>query len=301
MHDVIIIGGGAAGLTSALYTSRGNLKTLILEKELYGGQMNNTDLVENFTGVGSISGEDLSDAMYTDALSFGAEYKIAEVVDIVDHGKLDKSVKDSYGNTYKTKSIIIATGATHKKLGVKGESELENRGVSYCAICDGAFYRDKEIVVVGGGDSAIEEAIFLTRYAKKVTVVHRRDKLTAQKIIQDRALSNPKIEFQWNTVVTGILGEKTVEGISVEIEGVKSVMRTEGVFVYIGLSVQTEPFANILKLDENKAINTQLGATSVKGIFAAGDVRDTLLRQISTAVGDGALAGQLVCNYIENN
>ena len=301
MHDVIIIGGGAAGLTSALYTSRGNLKTLILEKELYGGQMNNTDLVENFTGVGSMSGEDLSDAMYTDALSFGAEYKIAEVVDIVDHGKLNKIVKDSDGNNYKTKSIIIATGATHKKLGVKGESELENRGVSYCAICDGAFYRDKEIVVVGGGDSAIEEAIFLTRYAKKVTVVHRRDKLTAQKIIQDRAFSNPKIDFKWNTVVTGILGEKTVEGISVEIEGVKSVMRTEGVFVYIGLNVQTEPFTNLLKLDENKAINTQLGATSVKGIFAAGDVRDTLLRQISTAVGDGALAGQLVCNYIENN
>ena len=301
MHDVIIIGGGAAGLTSALYTSRGNLKTLILEKELYGGQMNNTDLVENFTGVGSMSGEDLSDAMYTDALSFGAEYKIAEVVDIVDHGKLNKIVKDSDGNNYKTKSIIIATGATHKKLGVKGESELENRGVSYCAICDGAFYRDKEIVVVGGGDSAIEEAIFLTRYAKKVTVVHRRDKLTAQKIIQDRAFSNPKIEFKWNTVVTGILGEKTVEGISVEIDGVKNVMRTEGVFVYIGLNVQTEPFTNLLKLDENKAINTQLGATSVKGIFAAGDVRDTLLRQISTAVGDGALAGQLVCNYIENN
>lgn len=301
MHDVIIIGGGAAGLTSALYTSRGNLKTLILEKELYGGQMNNTDLVENFTGVGSMSGEDLSDAMYTDALSFGAEYKIAEVVDIVDHGKLNKIVKDSDGNNYKTKSIIIATGATHKKLGVKGESELENRGVSYCAICDGAFYVDKEIVVVGGGDSAIEEAIFLTRYAKKVTVVHRRDKLTAQKIIQDRAFSNPKIEFKWNTVVTGILGEKTVEGISVEIDGVKNVMRTEGVFVYIGLNVQTEPFTNLLKLDENKAINTQLGATSVKGIFAAGDVRDTLLRQISTAVGDGALAGQLVCNYIENN
>lgn len=301
MHDVIIIGGGAAGLTSALYTSRGNLKTLILEKELYGGQMNNTDLVENFTGVGSMSGEDLSDAMYADALSFGAEYKIAEVVDIVDHGKLNKIVKDSDGNNYKTKSIIIATGATHKKLGVKGESELENRGVSYCAICDGAFYVDKEIVVVGGGDSAIEEAIFLTRYAKKVTVVHRRDKLTAQKIIQDRAFSNPKIEFKWNTVVTGILGEKTVEGISVEIDGVKNVMRTEGVFVYIGLNVQTEPFTNLLNLNENKAIKTQLGVSSVEGIFAAGDARDTLLRQISTAVGDGALAGQLVCNYIENN
>lgn len=301
MHDVIVIGGGAAGLTSALYTSRGKLKTLILEKELYGGQMNNTDLVENFTGVGSISGEDLSDAMYSDALRFGADYKIADVVEIDDNGKLDKIVRDSNGNTYKTKSIIIATGATHKKLGVKGESKLENRGVSYCAICDGAFYSEKEIVVVGGGDSAVEEAIFLTKYAKRVTIIHRRDALSAQKVIQERAFSNPKIDFQWDTVVTEILGDHSVEGIAIEIKGEKTTMRTEGVFVYIGLDMQTDPFTNILQLDSNKAIKTNMTTSSVDGIFAAGDVRDTLLRQISTAVGDGALAGQLVCNYIENN
>lgn len=301
-YDVIVIGAGPGGMTAALYASRANLSVLMLDRGIYGGQMNNTAAIENYPGFKSILGPDLSKEMYESSTQFGAEYTYGTVEKIENNG-VTKSVTTDM-ETYETKAIIIATGSEYKKLGAAGENEYGGRGVSYCAVCDGAFFKNKHVVVVGGGDSAIEEGIYLTQLADKVTVIHRRDQLRAQKIIQDRAFANDKMEFVWNTNVEEIDGdEQKVSGVKIKNNktGEESTLDASGVFIYVGVLPMTEQFGNLGILDDQGWVETNdQMETKVPGIFAIGDVRDKKLRQITTAVGDGGVAGQGVFNYIES-
>ncbi|WP_010290212.1 thioredoxin-disulfide reductase [Kurthia massiliensis] len=301
IYDVVIIGAGPAGMTAAVYTSRANLSTLMIERGIPGGQMANTEEVENYPGFETILGPDLSTKMFEHAKKFGAEYAYGDVTSIVD-GKEYKTIVAGQ-KEYKTRTIIIATGAEYKKMGVPGESELGGRGVSYCAVCDGAFFRNKNLIVVGGGDSAVEEGIYLTRFADKVTIVHRRDKLRAQKIIQDRAFANEKIDFIWNNTVKEI-NEKDGKVGSVTlvntVDGTESTVDANGVFIYIGMNPLTKPFAELGITNEVGYIPTnEKMETAVPGIYAAGDVREKTLRQIVTATGDGSIAAQAAQAYIE--
>ena len=299
VYDVIIIGGGPAGLAAGIYTKRAMLNTLLLERTGIGGQIIVTDLVENYPGFLEISGADLGRKFEEHALKFGLETKsMVEVTGIEDRG-ITKLVKTTDGD-FETKAVIIATGTTPRKLGAKGELDYIGRGVSYCATCDGFFFRDKVVVVVGGGDSAITEAIFLTKMAKQVIVVHRRDKLRAEKINQEHAFANPKISFVWDSVVEEIAGKQVVE--KAVVRNVKtnklSELKADGVFIYVGLIPNTG-FVDVEK-DEGGFIIPYPGqATSVRGIFVAGDCRVTPLRQIATAVGDGAIAAVSAEKYLE--
>lgn len=301
IYDVIIIGAGPAGMTAAVYTSRANLATLMIERGIPGGQMANTEEVENYPGFDTILGPELSTKMFEHAKKFGAEYAYGDVTEIID-GEEYKTIK-SGAKEYKTRAIIITTGAEYKKMGVPGEKELGGRGVSYCAVCDGAFFKQKNLVVVGGGDSAVEEGVYLTRFAEKVTIVHRRDKLRAQKILQDRAFANDKIDFIWNATVKeineadGKVGSVTLQST---IDGSESEFATDGVFVYIGMLPLTKPFESLGILNEAGYIVTNdTMETNIPGIFAAGDVREKSLRQIVTATGDGSIAAQVAQHYIE--
>lgn len=301
IYDVIVVGAGPAGLTAAVYTSRANLSTLMLERGAPGGQMANTEDIENYPGFDHILGPDLSAKMFDHARKFGADYAYGDVTDLID-GEEYKTVV-SGDKQYHARAVIITTGAEYRKMGVPGEAELTGRGVSYCAVCDGAFFRQKEIIVIGGGDSAVEEGAYLTRFADKVTVIHRRDELRAQKILQDRAFANEKMEFIWNATVKevnekdGKIGSVTL--VSTE-DGSEREFETDGMFVYIGMDPLTAPFAKLGILDDNGYIETnEIMETSVPGIYAAGDVREKLLRQIVTATGDGSIAAQAAQQYIE--
>ncbi|ANU18948.1 thioredoxin-disulfide reductase [Planococcus plakortidis] len=301
IYDVLIIGAGPAGMTAAVYTSRANLSTLMLERGIPGGQMANTEEIENYPGFDHILGPDLSTKMFEHAKKFGAEYAYGDVTEIID-GDEFKTVKAGT-KEYKARAIILTTGAEYKKMGIPGESELGGRGVSYCAVCDGAFFKGKELVVVGGGDSAVEEGVYLTRFADKVTIVHRRDELRAQKILQDRAFANDKIDFIWDTTVKEI-HEKDGKVGSVTLVSTKDdserEFETDGVFVYIGMLPLTKPFESLGILNDLGYIETnEEMETSVPGIFAAGDVRDKTLRQVVTATGDGSIAAQSVQHYVE--
>ncbi|EAE5635015.1 thioredoxin-disulfide reductase [Listeria monocytogenes] len=301
IYDVIIIGAGPAGMTAALYTSRADLDTLMIERGVPGGQMVNTAEVENYPGFDSILGPDLSDKMLSGAKQFGAEYAYGDIKEVVD-GKEFKTVTAG-SKTYKARAIIIATGAEHRKLGAAGEEELSGRGVSYCAVCDGAFFKNRELIVVGGGDSAVEEGTYLTRYADKVTIVHRRDKLRAQQILQDRAFKDEKVDFIWNSTVEEIVGDgKKVTGAKLvsTVVGSESIMPVDGVFIYVGLVPLTKAFLNLgITDDEGYIVTDEEMRTNLPGIFAAGDVRAKSLRQIVTATGDGGLAGQNAQKYVE--
>ena len=301
IYDVVIIGAGPAGMTAAVYTSRASLSTLMIERGVPGGQMVNTEEIENYPGFDSIQGPDISNKMFDHAKKFGAEYAYGDIKEIVD-GKEYKVIKAG-SKEFKARAIIIATGAEYKKLGIPGENELGGRGVSYCAVCDGAFFKQRELVVVGGGDSAVEEGVFLTRYADKVTIVHRRDELRAQKILQDRAFANDKIDFIWNTTVKQINEENGKVGsvtlVSKE-DGLEKEFPCDGVFVYVGMLPLTKPFTNLGITNENGYIETnEQMETNVPGIFAAGDVREKQLRQVVTATGDGSIAAQSAQHYIE--
>lgn len=301
IYDVVIIGAGPAGMTAAVYASRANLSTIMIERGIPGGQMANTEEVENYPGFETILGPELSTKMFEHAKKFGAEYAYGDVSEIID-GEEYKIIKAG-AKEYKTRSIIITTGAEYKKMGVPGEKDLGGRGVSYCAVCDGAFFKQKNLVVVGGGDSAVEEGVYLTRFADKVTIVHRRDKLRAQKILQDRAFANEKIDFIWNHTVKQI-NEKDGKVGSVTlvstVDGSEQEFATDGVFVYIGMVPLTQPFKDLGIVNEHGYIVTNdKMETSVKGIFAAGDVREKMLRQIVTATGDGSIAAQSAQSYVE--
>ncbi|MBP5844676.1 thioredoxin-disulfide reductase, partial [Lactiplantibacillus plantarum] len=299
-YDVIIIGAGPAGMTAALYASRANLSVLLLDRGIYGGQMNNTAAIENYPGFKSVLGPDLAKDMYESATQFGAEYAYGSVESVEDRGDVKIVTTDS--DTFETKALVIGTGSEYRKLGVTGEDTYGGRGVSYCAVCDGAFFRNKHVVVVGGGDSAIEEGTYLTQLADKVTVIHRRDQLRAQQILQDRAFANPKMEFVWNSNVTEIIGDdKKVTGVKVNNNktGEDSEIAVDGVFIYVGINPITKPFSNLGITDENGWIETNDHMeTKVPGIFAVGDVRKKDLRQVATAVGEGGTAGQGVYTYI---
>ena len=299
-YDVIIIGAGPAGMTAALYASRANLSVLLLDRGIYGGQMNNTAAIENYPGFKSVLGPDLAKDMYESATQFGAEYAYGSVESVEDRGDVKIVTTDS--DTFETKALVIWTGSEYRKLGVTGEDTYGGRGVSYCAVCDGAFFRNKHVVVVGGGDSAIEEGTYLTQLADKVTVIHRRDQLRAQQILQDRAFANPKMEFVWNSNVTEIIGDdKKVTGVKVNNNktGEDSEIAVDGVFIYVGINPITKPFSNLGITDENGWIETNDHMeTKVPGIFAVGDVRKKDLRQVATAVGEGGTAGKGVYTYI---
>ena len=300
MYDTIIIGAGPAGMTAALYAARSNLKVALIEGGLPGGQMNNTSDIENYPGYANISGPELAEKMFEPLENLGVEHLYGFVENIEDHGDVKKVITDD--EEFETRTVIVATGSKHRLLGVPGEEERNSRrGVSYCAVCDGAFFRDQDLLVVGGGDSAVEEAIFLTQFAKTVTIVHRRDELRAQKVLQDRAFANEKINFIWDSVVKEIKGENRVE--SVVIENVKTGQVTEqafgGVFIYVGLDPVSDFVQELQIQDESGWIVTDDHMkTSVAGVFAVGDVRQKDLRQVTTAVGDGAIAGQEAYKYI---
>ena len=299
MYDTIIIGAGPAGMTAALYAARSNLRVALIEGGLPGGQMNNTSDIENYPGYANISGPELSEKMFEPLENLGVEHLYGFVENIENHGDVKKVITDN--EEFETRTVIVATGSKHRLLGVPGEEELNSRGVSYCAVCDGAFFRDQDLLVVGGGDSAVEEAIFLTQFAKSVTIVHRRDELRAQKVLQDRAFANEKINFIWDSVVKEIKGENRVE--SVVIENVKTNQVTEhafgGVFIYVGLDPVSDFTKDLQIQDESGWIVTDDHMkTSVAGVFAVGDVRQKDLRQVTTAVGDGAIAGQEAYKYI---
>ena len=301
-YDVIIVGAGPAGMTAAVYASRANLSTVMIERGMPGGQMANTEDVENFPGFDLITGPDLSTKMFTHAQKFGAKYEYGDIKEIEDKGSY--KVVNMGDKTLTARAIIIATGAEYKKIGVPGEQELGGRGVSYCAVCDGAFFKGKNLYVIGGGDSAVEEGIFLTKFADKVTIVHRRDELRAQKIIQDRAFKNDKIDFIWNTTLKtinekdGKVGSVTL--VSTE-DGSESEHQADGVFIYIGMKPLTKPFESLGILNENGYIETnEEMETKVPGVYAAGDVREKTLRQIVTATGDGSIAAQNAQAYIES-
>ena len=301
IYDVIIIGAGPAGMTAGVYASRGNLDTLMIERGMPGGQMADTEDIENFPGFESILGADLSNKMFEHAKKFGAEYAYGDVKEITVEG--DFKIVKAGEKTYKTKTVIIATGAQYRKLGSPGEEELTGRGVSYCAVCDGAFYRDREIVVIGGGDSAVEEGMYLTKFAKKVTVIHRRDKLRAQKIIQDRAFANEKMDFIWDNGVEsfndkdGKIGSVTLKNTKT---GEITEHETEGAFVYIGMDPLSEPFTSLGIVDEDGYIpSNENMETSVPGVYSAGDIRVKDLRQIVTATGDGSIAAEQAQKFVE--
>ncbi|HIW72108.1 MAG TPA: thioredoxin-disulfide reductase [Candidatus Levilactobacillus faecigallinarum] len=301
-YDVIVIGAGPGGMTGALYASRANLSVLMLDRGIYGGQMNNTAAIENYPGFKSVLGPDLAKDMYEGSTQFGAEFAYGSVEAIEDHGD-HKVVKTDDGD-YAAKAVIVATGSEYKKLGVPGEDAYGGRGVSYCAVCDGAFFKNREVIVVGGGDSAVEEGLYLAGLASKVTIVVRRDQLRAQKVIQDRAFANDKIEFVWNTNVTEIQGDDMkVTGVATHNNqtGEDGHLDASGVFIYVGTLPMTEAFKGLGITDDAGWIKTDDHmATAVDGIFAIGDVRQKDLRQITTAVGEGGTAGQAVFAYLES-
>lgn len=301
MYDVIIIGAGPAGMAAALYASRSDLKVLLLDNGIAGGQMNNTNEIENYLGFQTVEGTELAQKMLDSALQFGATHSYGNVTNVIDHGETKEVICDDA--TYTAKVVIIATGSDHSNLNVPGEDTYTGRGVSYCAVCDGAFFRNKHIYVVGGGDSAVDEALYLTNYGSQVTIVHRRDALRAQKVLQDRAFKNEKVDFKWNSVVEEIVGDSDkITGLKLKDTqtGEIAEVDADGLFVYVGLVPLTSAFKDLGITDEKGWIPTDNRMkTSVPGIFAVGDVRTTVLRQVATAVSDGSIAGLEAYNYIE--
>ena len=299
-YEVVIIGGGPAGLTAGLYTSRAGLKSLLLERGVFGGQIVNARVVENYPGFPEgISGAELGELMYQQAAKFGLETLAAEVTGV------------SKGHPYQifttegdvqAESIIIAAGSEYRKLGVAGEEEFTGRGVSYCATCDGFFFRDQEVAVVGGGDTAITDALELVQHCRKIYVIHRRDQLRATKVLQEKAFSQPKIEFVWNTVVEEIVGGGKLRALKLRNvkTGQPSSLEVSGVFIAVGLKPNSQLFTHLVELDEaGFVITDELMKTSTPGVFAAGDIRQNSARQVITAAGDGAMAATSAFKYLQ--
>lgn len=300
-YDVVIIGGGPAGLTAGIYAKRAGLSALLVEKYAPGGQIMITDWIENYPGFpDGLAGYELTMKMEQQAKNFGLEFKTGDVESLEIEGKI-KNIKLKDGSI-STKTIIIASGCYPRKLGVPGENSLFGKGVSTCATCDAMFFRDKTVVAIGGGDTAIQEALYLTKFVKKVYLIHRRDQLRAAKMLQDRAFANEKIEFVWDTIPTAINGKGNVDSVDIENvkTGEKKTIEADGCFIWVGTLPNTEFINGTLALDNNGFILTDKNMeTSVKGVFAAGDVRNTPLRQVATAVGDAAIAAISADQYIE--
>jgi len=306
VYDIVIIGGGPAGLTAGIYASRASLRTLLIEGASFVSQITVTDIIENYPGVPEgIGGFELIERFKKQAVQFGLEIASEDVVGIAKAhwGDTEGWRVTSAGRDYETLAVIVATGAHWRKLGVRGEDLFLGKGVSYCATCDGPIYKNRDVVVVGGGDAAVKEAIFLTRFASKVTIIHRRDRLRAVKVLEKRALANSKIAFAWNSVVEEISGGNVVE--KVKIRDVKSLdtgreIPAQGVFIFIGLTPKTDMVRGIVDLDDGGHIIVDADMhTTTKGIFAAGDCIRKSLRQIITACGDGATAAASAQHYVE--
>lgn len=298
-YEVVIIGGGPAGLTAGLYTARAGLRSLLIERGAFGGQILNAPLVENYPGFPEgISGAELGALMHQQAAKYGLKTVTAEVTG-VKAGRTHKIITD--GGSFEAKAIIIAAGSEYRKLGVPGEETLVGHGVSYCATCDGFFFRKREVAVVGGGDAAITDALELTQHATKIYVIHRRDQLRAGEVLQKRAMAQPKIRFIWDTIVEEIVGGEVVKALQLRNVKTKksSALEVAGVFVAVGLKPNSQQFADILKLSKSGHISTdETMATSAPGLFAAGDIRQSSARQIATAVGDGATAALAAFSYL---
>jgi thioredoxin reductase (NADPH) len=300
-YDLVILGGGPAGLSAAIYGARGNAKTAVIDTNMIGGQPTNYLEVENYPGFKLMGGFELMEQFEEHADKFNVEkFPMEEIVEIkfeTENHKIKTLDKE-----FTAKTVIIATGAGPKKLGIKGEAEFLSRGVSYCAVCDGAFFRDKVVTVIGGGNAAVEEAMYLTKFAQKVYLVHRRDQLRADKIVQERAFMNPKIEFVWNAVPVEILGTNSVEKIvlkDVNTEAIKE-LETQGVFPYVGFTPNSKQFEGQIQMDAGGFIITDgTMKTSQEGVYAAGDIRVTPLRQIITAASDGAISATSAVRYLE--
>jgi thioredoxin reductase (NADPH) len=301
-YDLIIVGGGPAGLTAGLYAGRARLKTLLLEKLIHGGQVMTTDLVENYPGFPEgISGFDLSDRMRRQAERFGLEFQNGTVQGLKVGPPHELTLED---RRLTAGALIIASGARYRRLGVPGEDELTGKGVSFCATCDGALFRDHDIAVVGGGDTALTDTLFLTRFAAKIHLIHRRDAFRGAKILQERILAQKKVQIHWDTVVTAIQGTQAVEAVQLKNlkTGELASLPVTGVFIFVGVTPNTDWLQGQVPLDDWGFIFTDDHmATAIPGIFAAGDVRHKLLRQISTAVGDGATAAFAAENYLTGN
>jgi len=305
IYDAIIIGGGPAGLTAGIYLSRARMNTLLIEKALPGGQVILTEVIENYPGFPhGIAGPELMQKMEEQAVGFGLKIEYGEVEEIrIKEGKKDKvRIVKINNKEYKTLTIILASGAEASKLEVPGEEELRGRGVSYCATCDAPFFKDQKIVVVGGGDTAIEEALYLTKFVREVTIIHRRDRLRATKILQERVFANKKINFAWDSVVTKILGNEKVEAVLVQNKktGEEREISCQGVFVFMGNIPNSKFLKELVELGKKGYILTDDNMmTSQEGIYACGDVRRKLLRQVVTACGEGATAAFAAQKYIE--
>ncbi len=300
-YDIVIIGGGPGGLTAGLYAARANRKVILIEKLMPGGQISNTEEVEDYPGLDLISGPELAQKMTDHAKRFGLEIVSDEAVEIYTNDR-DRVVVTANGDNYIAKAVILSTGGSPNHLNIPGEAEFAGKGVSYCAICDGAFFRNQVIAVAGGGDAAVEEGMFLTKYGTKVYIIHRRNELRAQKIIQKRAFNNPKIEFIWDTVAESIDGDSKVRSLSLRNlkTGQKSTLEIGAIFVFVGFVPNSNLTREPLTKDKNGYIVTDSRMeTSIKGIFACGDVRSQLVRQITNAVGDGTTAAVAAEKYIE--
>jgi thioredoxin reductase (NADPH) len=300
-YDLVVIGAGPAGLTAGLYAARSRLNVLLLEKAVPGGQIIVTDWIENYPGFPEgIGGFDLAEKMKIQAENMGLKIDTAEVHSL----NLSQDIKEVVlkDKTIKAKSLIIASGASPKKLGI-GEDKYMGKGISFCATCDAPFFKNKTVVAVGGGDTAVQEAVYLTKFVKKVFLVHRRDELRAAKILQERAFANDKIEMVWDTVVTGVEGFFGIEGVHVKNvkTGKEKTLKADGCFIWVGILPNTSFVDNAVDTDEYGFIRADdRMQTNVSGVFAAGDVRNTPLRQVSTAVGDGAIAALSAEHYIES-
>jgi len=299
-YEVIIIGGGPAGLTAGLYTSRAGLKSLLVERGVFGGQIVNATLVENYPGFPQgISGTELGSLMHQQATKYGLEAIAADVTGVAQGQPYSVSTTEG---SFEAAAIIIAAGSEYRKLGVIGEERLSGHGVSYCATCDGFFFRGREVAVVGGGDTAVTDALELSRHATKIYVIHRRDQLRAGQVLQQGAFAQPKLEFIWSTVVEEVLGEKLLSGLKLRNvkTGQQSILEVAGVFVAVGLMPNSQLFFNIVDLDDAGYIITdEMMATSALGIFAAGDIRRNSARQIASAVGDGVTAAMSAFKYVQ--
>jgi thioredoxin reductase (NADPH) len=301
--DVLIIGGGPAGLAAALYSARAMRSTLVLEREMPGGQIATTSEVEDYPGIEMTTGPELSLMMMQHAQKFGAEVSIGDEVVDVDFAKSPKEVRTSDGRIIRGKAVIIATGAAPRTLGVPGEDALRGQGVSYCAVCDGPFFRDRHVAVVGGGDAAFDEGLYLTKYASKVTIIHRRDDFRAQKLLVDRARSNPKIEFLTSTVVERVNGESGVASVTLKNLRTEEIydLPLGGLFVYVGNIPNTGMFGDGIQVDDNGFIQVDENmATGCPGVYVAGDVRKNPLKQVVTAAADGSIAALTADKYLDN-
>ncbi len=301
-YDIVIVGGGPAGLAAGLYAARARRRTALLEKGVIGGQISLTETIENYPGIERIGGFDLAQAMLRQAESYGLEthYLAATALEQADGKWLVRTDQEDF----LAKAVIVTAGADYNRLGVPGEERLTGRGVSYCATCDAAFFKDEEVAVVGGGDAAMDEGLFTTRYASKVYVVHRRDQLRASRILQERAFANPKMHFIWNTVVTEILGEEAVEGARLRnvVTGEEWVLPVKAVFIFIGHHPNTDWLKGLVPMDNGgHIVVNEWMETGLPGLFAAGDVRRNAARQVVSSAGDGATAAIAADRYISEH